>query len=136
VDVRWEGPAFYRTTLTVPEGGAWLTFERTAYAAELFLDGQWVATHHGLWDAWSVPVPAGEHEVELKITKNGGPSYPVKQVASGFYPYVFHTWGGVPGRVWLSAEEPDLEPPAKTPRVQVEARTCGWTGSPSSCKAC
>jgi hypothetical protein len=130
VDVRWEGPAIYRTSLSVPEGGAWLTFERTAYAAELFLNGDLVATHHGLWDAWSVPVPVGEHQVELRVTKNGGPSYPVKQVASGFYPYVFHTWGGVPGRVWLSAEEPDLEPPAAAPRVKVEATHLWVDGKP------
>jgi len=119
-DVRWEGPALYRTTILVPEGGGWLHFERTAYAADLFLDGTQVATHHGLWDAWTVPVPPGAHELELRVTKNGGPSYPVKQVASGFYPYVFNTWGGVPGRVWLHDAEPNLEPPAPASCIRVE----------------
>jgi len=28
VDVRWEGPAIYRTSLSVPEEGAWLTRKR------------------------------------------------------------------------------------------------------------
>ena len=30
------------------------------------IDGMIAATHHGIWDAFSVPVPAGRHTVELK----------------------------------------------------------------------
>src|SRR5579872_5356735 len=93
-----EGPALYSTVVEVPKDGGWLLFHRVSYAAVVAIDGVEVSTHEGLWDAFSVPLQewAGKTvPLTVKVTKNGGPTYPVQDVASGFLPYVFHTFGGI-----------------------------------------
>ena len=128
VPLEWEGPAVYRTRVDVPDGGAWIVFEGVSYAARVSVEGVEVARHEGIWDAFSVPLAefAGHSvAIEVAVVKNGGAAYPVRDVASGFLPYVFHTFGGIFRDVWRVAtrEDPLGEPlPAPACRVRVEGR--------------
>lgn len=125
--MRWEGPAIYETTIEVPQGNWWLVFHGVSYSAKVFLDGELAYEHHGIWDAFSVPLPRtstphpppppGQEEGEasrvalrVEVTKNGGATYPVRDVASGFLPFVFNTFGGIYKEVELieSVEDPML----------------------------
>lgn len=107
VPVSWEGPASYRTSLDVPEEGGWLRFQGVSYAAEVFIEGEPVAQHKGIWDAWEVDLirwSGRQVAVQVQVNKNGGHSYPVADVLSGFIPYLHHTFGGIFRPVWLTDE--------------------------------
>lgn len=98
VDVRWEGPAIYRRKVTLPADCVALRFHGVSYAASVYVNDQLLTQHEGIWDAFDVPVADFANQVvniRVAVTKNGGPTYPVKDVASGFLPFVFHTFGGV-----------------------------------------
>lgn len=135
VDVRWEGPAIYRTTLEVPDRPCWLVFHGVSYAAKVFVNDELVAEHCGIWDAFSVPLLAfrlSPLALRVEVTKNGGATYPVRDVASGFLPFVFNTFGGIYKEVELveSEEDPMLEiwgmggnAPERTERSRAEMRT-------------
>ncbi|CAN5734598.1 hypothetical protein BH11ARM2_BH11ARM2_18530 [soil metagenome] len=104
-DVRWEGPAVYRTRVEI---GVY-RFHGVSYRAEISLDGEPLLVHEGIWDAFDVAVSrAGE--LTVRVTKNGGPTFPVREVASGFLPYVYHTFGGIFREVEKNPSTP-LEPP-------------------------
>lgn len=122
--VQWEGPAVYRTRLAVPATPSWLVFRGVSYEAKVLVDGELTFIHRGIWDAFAVPLErwAGRQvEVAVEVVKNGGSTFPVKEVLSGFLPYVFQTFGGIFGEVELAVgEEPNLEPPAPPTRVRVE----------------
>jgi hypothetical protein len=123
VSVVFEGPVIYQTTVTVPRGQSFLLFENVSYAAEIRIQGETVAVHRGIWDAFAVPLDryAGKKvEVEVVVVKNGGPTYPVKDVASGFLPFVYHTFGGIFGMVQLVRGTPVLEHSVRPTRVRVE----------------
>jgi len=94
VDVRWEGPAIYRTNVSVG-GGRVLRFHGVSYACDIYLNGELALHHEGIWDAFDVPLPKGEVDVEVRVIKNGGPTYPVRDCLSGFLPFVYHTFGGI-----------------------------------------
>ncbi len=170
VDVRWEGPAVYRTTLEVPSKGGWLVFWGVSYAARVriapssfFEHGEeneegvgggdersgspspapspfslrksegGAFVHLGIWDAFKIPLGkfAGQAvQIEVEVVKNGGPTYPVRDVASGFLPFVFNTFGGIWQSVELWDQEPDLEPPAPPCRVKVEGTKIFVDGKP------
>ena len=97
VPVAWEGPAVYRTVVERPSAGSYLLrFEGVSYAADVLVNGEKIGTHEGLWDAFEFDLPDVDRwEIEVRVTKNGGPTYPVREVASGFIPFVFHTFGGI-----------------------------------------
>jgi hypothetical protein len=98
VDVRWEGPAIYKTMVDVPVRACKLRFHGVSYHCEIEVDGQKVATHQGIWDAFDVSLEAfrGKRvEILVRVTKNGGTAYPVTETLAGFLPYVFHTFGGI-----------------------------------------
>jgi len=98
VPVDWEGPAVYRTTVVVPEGSPKLRFHGVSYLAVVRIDGVKVVQNAGIWDAFDVSLHefAGQSvEISVEVTKNGGTTYPVREVMSGFLPYVFHTFGGI-----------------------------------------
>jgi len=96
VPVTWEGPAVYRTVLATVKQGQHLLFEGVSYEAIVRANGVDVGEHRGIWDAFSVPLPAGANvQIEVEVRKNGGATFPVKDVASGFLPFVFHTFGGI-----------------------------------------
>ena len=117
VSVEWEGPAVYRTEIDVPRPGGTLRFHGVAYDAEVYANGLLVARHWGLWDAFDVPLPPGKVEVEVRVVKNGGPTYPVREVLSGFLPYVHHTFGGIYREVELLDRNapPLVRHPARCP---------------------
>lgn len=96
--VGWEGPAIYRTSLRVDPDRPRLAFHGVSYAARVLVEGAPVGEHRGMWDAWSVDLSpwAGRRvEVTVEVIKNGGETYPVRDVLSGFLPYVFNTFGGI-----------------------------------------
>lgn len=131
--VTWEGPAKYRTRFFVPSGQSHLVFHGVSYRAEVFVQGEPVLVHDGIWDAFAVEIArwAGQEvEVMVRVTKNGGPTFPVKVVASGFLPYVHHTFGGIFRPVELTSEGLDLEPPAPLCRVKVEQGRVFADGEP------
>ncbi|MBS1707387.1 MAG: hypothetical protein JSS65_01555 [Armatimonadetes bacterium] len=116
IDIRWEGPATYRTSVQA-RAQEWLVFEGVSYEAVVSFNGHHVLTHRGIWDAFSIdlsPWTGQSVDVEVKVTKNGGATFPVKDVLSGFLPYVDSTFGGLyrPVRVVESATDP-LEPEPK-----------------------
>lgn len=126
VPVTWEGPAVYRTSLSVSQDDAWLVFDGVSYQALVHIDGALVCEHRGIWDAFAVPLSAyvgREVAVEVHVVKNGGATFPVRDVLSGFLPYVYHTFGGVYGdvRVVRSASDPTdrTDRTNRTNRVQV-----------------
>jgi hypothetical protein len=118
VPVSWEGPAVYRTTVD-PASGRFLVFDGVSYEAVVELDGREVLVHRGIWDAFAVDLGSGTApiEVTVRVTKNGGPRFPVRDVASGFLPFVFHTFGGIYGEVGQSdrplSDRPAGPPPAR-----------------------
>jgi len=110
----FEGPVVYRTSIEVPPRATKLVFGGVSYAAEVALAGRIVCRHEGIWDAFEVSLGdyAGRHvEVTVSVVKNGGKTYPVNQVASGFLPYLFHTFGGIYGHVSLVGHDEPLTKP-------------------------
>lgn len=123
VDVRWEGPVSYKTLIDVPFKPSKLRFHGVSYLAEVHIDGHHEMTHEGIWDAFEVPLTAyrGKRvELEVRVTKNGGSTYPVKQTLSGFLPYVFHTFGGIFRPVEIVDESTPLTLPATSVNVPEE----------------
>lgn len=128
-----EGPVTYRTTITVPRHPSKLLFHGVSYEAEVLINGAHVLTHQGLWDAFIVPLAGFEGQkvqVQVRVTKNGGPRFPVKEVASGFLPFVYHTFGGIYRAVELVEGDIDLEPLAEPTRVRVEDSKIFVDGKP------
>ncbi len=112
VSVEWEGPAVYRAEIDVPRAGGTLRFWGVSYAAEVYANGDPVARHQGIWDAFDVPLPGGKVDLEVRVTKNGGATYPVETVASGGLPHLFHTFGGIYREVeLLETDYPLVLPP-------------------------
>lgn len=120
----WEGPATYRTTLTVPAGPSWLVFHGVSYEALVFLDGHLACEHRGMWDAFSVdlrPFANRTISLEVRVTKSGGAKFPVRRIAGGFLPFVFQTFGGIYREVEVveGAQDPVAPRPVATPRTSV-----------------
>lgn len=132
--VSWEGPAVYSCEIEVPFGGGWLVFHGVSYLAVVRVDGVEVLRHEGIWDAFSLDMNAWvgkQINLSVEVTKNGGPSFPVKEVASGFLPYVFHTFGGIFREVEWVESEPILDAPAPTARATVEGDRVSVDGVPT-----
>lgn len=127
VTVTWEGPAVYVARLEL-KSSHWLLFHGVSYEAKVYLDGTLIATHEGIWDAFSVPVEGqGSHELRVEVTKNGGPRFPVREVASGFLPFVYHTFGGIFKPVELLDKEPVLDREAAPPRYAIDGKRIRMT---------
>ena len=135
VPVSWEGPALYQTRVEVPRGYSYVHFSGVSYAAEVLIDGEKVFEHKGIWDGFYVPLQDFEGRsvtLEVKVLKNGGSTYPVRDVASGFLPYVFHTFGGIHGDVEVVAGRIPAAPKPFDPgtRVSVEGSVIRVDGKP------
>lgn len=133
VPVAWEGPAFYRATLEVPRGPSTLRFHGVSYEAQVSIAGKPVAAHRGIWDSFDVPLAdyAGQRvDVEVRVVKNGGPTFPVSEVASGFLPYVFHTFGGIFREVEWVLPESSTQGPRHESAVRVDGRRIYWEERP------
>ncbi len=123
VPVTWEGPAVYRCSLSVSFADEWLVFDGVSYRAEVFIEGQLACDHRGIWDAFSAPLSAfvgRTVSVEVRVTKNGGVSFPVRDVLSGFLPYVYNTFGGIYGDVRVARSS--LDPTDPTDRTDQSSR--------------
>lgn len=115
VDVRWEGPVSYRTLIDVPIKPSKMRFWGVSYACEIIINGKRVHNHKGIWDAFDVSLAdyRGKRvEIEVKVTKNGCETYPVKSTLAGFLPYVFNTFGGIFRPVEIVEESEPLSQPA------------------------
>jgi hypothetical protein len=114
-DLRWEGPAIYESTLAADRPG-WLVFHGVSALARVFVNGELSCEHLGIWDAFSLRIDkAGQVNLRVEVTKNGGESIPVDSIASGFLPFVFGTFGGIYRRVEFLAQDNDplmAKPPA------------------------
>ena len=133
VPLMWEGPAHYETTITVPAAGGFLTFEGVSYLAEVRTGETLLARHIGAWDAFTVDLRkfAGKTiPVRVSVTKNGGKTMPVGEVASGFLPYVFGTFGGIFKRVTLAEKAPNLEPAKRAPALTIVGSKLLWKEKP------
>jgi hypothetical protein len=136
VSVRWEGPATYQTRIRVPSEKAWLVFQGVSYQAIVSINGEQKTDHRGIWDAFSIdlsPYKNQEVEVEVKVVKNGGTTFPVRDVASGFIPYVYNTFGGIYREVELVTSNTDPladQPVAPPTRVKVDGRRVYVDGKP------
>ncbi|MFN7018438.1 MAG: glycoside hydrolase family 2 protein [Fimbriimonadales bacterium] len=112
----FEGPCDYLCTLRIePKLGKryWLHCSGVSYEARGFVNEIPVGVHKGIWDSFSWDITdalrSGENTLRLQVVKNGGATYPVPQVLSGFLPYVSSTFGGVwqpvhlyeTGEAWL-----------------------------------
>jgi hypothetical protein len=131
VDLRWEGPAVYSASLVVSAPG-WLVFHGVSARAKVLVDGYLLAEHLGIWDAFSVFIELGRHDIRVEVTKNGGPSIPVDSIASGFLPFVFGTFGGIYKLVeWVEGVPDPLAPsPPAPPRASFEGHKLFVDGSP------
>ena len=133
VPVAWEGPRSYACTVHPMSANAVLRFHGVSYHAEVLLNGKSELKHDGMWDAFDVPL--GAHagtavDVEVRVIKNGGETYPTKEVASGFIPYVFHTFGGIHGAVELLENPEPLGPAAPEPRIERSGVRLTYDGKP------
>lgn len=102
VPVTWEGPAIYRATVEPdPSSDRWIVFHGVSYEAVVRVNGAEAGIHRGIWDAFAFRLPSSTDplQIEVSVTKNGGARFPVRDVASGFLPFVFHTFGGIFKRV-------------------------------------
>lgn len=133
VPVTWEGPAIYRTSLDRPSVGPYfLRFEGVSYAASVWVNGAEIGTHEGLWDAFEFELPdAARWDIEVRVIKNGGPTYPVREVASGFIPFVYHTFGGIYKPVSVVPEIVPSEGRAEARRVAWAEGTQVWVADRS-----
>ena len=56
------GPAWYRTSFTIPaewsDKRIWLHFDAVSYHCEMFVNGQALGSHTGLWDSFEVEIGA------------------------------------------------------------------------------
>lgn len=134
VPVTFEGPVVYSTTIDVPREPAVLVFHGVSYEAIVAINGKEVLTHRGMWDAFEVPLDAWMNkkvEIQVTITKNGGSKFPVRDVASGFLPYVYHTFGGIHGRVEIvKRSEIEAPAPSEGSRVYAEGSQIYVDGEP------
>ncbi len=134
VSVTFEGPVTYRSTIEVPKTPSKLIFTGVSYAAEVQIEGITVVRHFGIWDAFEVPLEAycGQAiEITVKVTKNGGATFPVREVASGFLPFVYHTFGGIHGQVLLVDSSTGIvRPHTQTSRAKVEGTRILVDGKP------
>jgi hypothetical protein len=131
VPLTFEGPGFYGTSIEVPDTDCWLEFQGVSYEASISIDGVHVLSHRGIWDAFHVdlrPYRGRNVELEVRVVKNGGQSFPVREVASGFLPYVFGTFGGIYGDVEI-VDSID-RPPRPRSRVGVNAGEIFLDGEP------
>lgn len=134
-DLRWEGPAVYRCRLSVSE--PWLLFHGVSFHAEVLVNQQPAGAHEGIWDAFAVdlrPWLGQKVDLEVRVTKNGGDRFPVKEVLSGFLPYVYGTWGGIFRPVELASDERMREAvegaPTPPTRFEVVGHQVRWDGRP------
>jgi hypothetical protein len=111
------GPAWYRTSFTAPAEWngkrIWLRFGAVSYHCEIFVNGQALGSHTGLWDSFEIEIspvaaPGATIELLVRVEKpaglTAGPDsaslpgrFPLRETLAGFLPYV---WGHIFGGIW------------------------------------
>ncbi len=111
------GPAWYRTSFTIPTEWAskriWLRFDAVSYHCEIVVNGQALGSHTGLWDSFDIEIgvaaaPGTAAELLVRVEKpaglTAGPDsaalpgrFPLRETLAGFLPYV---WGHIFGGIW------------------------------------
>lgn len=123
VSLEFEGPVTYRSSGFLVPSDARVRFGGVSYHAEVsaIVDRQVhpLGEHDGIWDAFEFDLSAfagRECELVVRVIKNGGSTYPVRDVASGFLPYVFGTFGGIhrPVEVTTAPTMAQAIPPTRT----------------------
>jgi hypothetical protein len=131
--VGFEGPALYQAAFIVPHQTPWLVFHGVSCRCSIRINGMVALVRTGIWDAFSLDLRewVGQRvQVEVEVVKNGGPTVPVGSCASGFLPYVYHTFGGIFRAVELSPL-PFQEPPQPaSQRVTVDGGRVLVDGAP------
>ncbi|HLV37591.1 MAG TPA: hypothetical protein VKY59_20905 [Spirillospora sp.] len=138
-----DGPAIYTRTVTVPANwsGAQIDmcFGAVSYFTEVYVNGQQVGDHEGLWTTFALDVtaviqPGQPNHIELRITKPSNREdgqYPYRKVLVGFIPYVSTTFGGPWQAVELVAhrapawQDVFLAPDWRTGQVEISASVAG-----------
>lgn len=133
--VTFEGPVLYKAVLDIPKEGGWLLFHGVSYACVVTVEEREILRHEGIWDTFSAPVHDWSGKVvqlTVEVVKNGGPTHPVTHVASGFLPYVFHTFGGVykPVEFHPGPVDPLDYRAAAEPRISVDGSKLYLDGRP------
>jgi len=111
------GPAWYRTSFTPPADWVgkriWLRFGAVSYHCAIFVNGQALGSHTGLWDSFEIEIsavaaPGAAAELLVRVEKpaglTAGPDsaslpgrFPLRETLAGFLPYV---WGHIFGGIW------------------------------------
>lgn len=95
-----DGPARYSRTFTLPRMAEriMLHCEAIAFACAVWVNGQWVGAHTGMWSAFQLDVTEqvqlGQNEIVIEVHKPGR-RYPLRQTLAGFLPDVANTFGGI-----------------------------------------
>jgi hypothetical protein len=111
------GPAWYRTSVTIPADWAgkriWLGFDAVSYHCEIFINGHAIGSHTGLWDSFEIEIsavatPGATVELLVRAEKPAGLAagpdsaslpgrFRLRETLAGFLPYV---WGHIFGGIW------------------------------------
>ncbi len=115
------GPVWYQTRFAIPDTFAdrriWLRFGAVSYHCLIFVDGQPVGEHTGMWDSFAVEIthavrPGESAELRVRVEKpaslTAGPDsaplpgrFLLRETLAGFLPYV---WGHAFGGIWQDVE--------------------------------
>ena len=94
------------------EGCFRLCFRAVSYYCDVWLNGEKIGSHEGMWDSFSfmtgTALREGENVLILDIWKPGYSEedrFPLREVLSGFIPDVLCTFGGIWDDVWLESSE-------------------------------
>lgn len=100
---------FFETEQT-DEGRYRICFGAVSYYCEVYLNGQKLGSHEGMWDGFSMEagnaLKKGTNELVVDVWKPGyhsGDRFPLREVLSGFIPDVLCTFGGIWDNVWLES---------------------------------
>lgn len=128
----WEGPAYLRRRVTVPETWRdvpgqrlWLRFNAVSYACQIRVNQREVGQHIGAWDRFVLEITEAvqgrpEFELLVRVVKPGGATYPTPQTTAGFLPYV---WGYLSGGIW---QEVALERTGPVRLPEYPVMMTGW----------
>lgn len=112
-----EGPYLYETSFSYQGyGQARLVFNGVSYFSRVFLNGNLLGTHEGIWDNFVLDcadgIKKGDNLLTVEVTKPGyadKDTYPLRTILSGFVPDVLTTFGGIWDEVLLLEAESFFE---------------------------
>lgn len=98
-----EGPAIYRRAFVLPHafsaGRYMLECDAISFAATVWVNGQHIGDHTGIWSRFQLDITPyvreGENELEIEVWKPGKARYMLRESLAGFLPDVATTFGGI-----------------------------------------